>query len=409
MDRDEALKLLNGGEEGIRVWNQRHRAGEAIPDLNSADLSGANLSDANLRHANLRHADISLANLIAADLIDANLRDADLSHADLSHADLRGAKLSNADLSGANLHHANLRYANLSHADISHAGLSNADLRGANLNSADLNSANLNSTNLNSADLRLANLNSADLNSADLSGANLIEAEFNRGSCSGTLFANVDLSKAQWLESINHFGPSTVGIDTLFLSEGKIPETFLRGCGVPETLIAYLPSILGAMQPIQFYSCFISYSTKNQDFAERLHSKMRDKGLRVWYSPEDIQGGKKLHEQIDEAIRLYDKLLLVLSPESMNSEWVKTEIRKARKAEIKEGKRKLFPIRLVDFNTIQEWECFDADSGKDLGVEIREFFIPDFSNWKEHDSFEAGFARLLNDLKAKESTGAKPG
>ena len=52
--------------------------------------------------------------------------------------------------------------------------------------------------------------------------------------------------------------------------------------------------------------------------------------------PEDIQGGKKPHEQIDEAIRLYDKLLLVLSPESMNSEWVKTEIRKARKAEIKE-------------------------------------------------------------------------
>ena len=82
-------------------------------------------------------------------------------------------------------------------------------------------------------------------------------------------------------------------------------------------------------------------------------------------------------------------------------------IRKARKAEIKEGKRKLFPIRLVDFNKIRVWECFDADSGKDLGVEIREFFIPDFSNWKGHDSFEAAFARLLKDLKAEESVGAK--
>ena len=161
------------------------------------------------------------------------------------------------------------------------------------------------------------------------------------------------------------------------------------------------------MEPIQFYSCFISYSTKNQDFAERLHSKMRDMGLRVWFAPEDVQGGKKLHEQIDEAIRVYDKLLLVLSPESMNSEWVRTEIRKARKAEIKEGKRKLFPIRLVDFNKIREWEFFDADSGKDLGVEIREFFIPDFSNWKGHDSFEAAFARLLKDLKAEESIGSK--
>ena len=56
---------------------------------------------------------------------------------------------------------------------------------------------------------------------------------------------------------------------------------------------------------------------------------MRDMGLRVWFAPEDVQGGKKLHEQIDEAIRAYDKLLLVLSPESMNSEWVRTEIREA--------------------------------------------------------------------------------
>ena len=156
------------------------------------------------------------------------------------------------------------------------------------------------------------------------------------------------------------------------------------------------------------HSCFISYSTKNQDFAERLHSKMQGKGLRVWFSPEDIQGGKKLHEQIDEAIRVYDKLLLVLSPESMNSEWVKTEIRKARKAEIKEKGRKLFPIRLIDFKPIEVWELPDS-SGEDLAEEVRKFFIPDFSNWKDHDSFESAFARLLRDLKAEESTGAKPG
>src|SRR3954453_22594893 len=118
------------------------------------------------------------------------------------------------------------------------------------------------------------------------------------------------------------------GIDTLFRSGGKIPAAFLRGCGVPDVLIANQQSLVGALTPIQFYSCFISYSTRNQDFAERLHSRLRDKGLRVWFSPEDGQGGKKLYEQIDEAIRLHDKLLLVLSPESMKSEWVMTEIRR---------------------------------------------------------------------------------
>jgi hypothetical protein len=57
-------------------------------------------------------------------------------------------------------------------------------------------------------------------------------------------------------------------------------------------------------------------------------------------------------------------------------------------------------IRLVGFEAIQEWECFDADAGRDSAPEIREYFIPDFSRWKDHDTFEASFARLLNDLRA---------
>jgi len=328
MDRDEALKLLEGGREGIAEWNQRREAGEGIPYLNETDFSGADL--------------------IGAILCYAELSDADLSGADLSRANLYGANLSRTDLRRANLRRANLHWANL---------------------------------------LR-----------ADLTGANV-----GRACCGFTVFADVDLSRVKGLESLEQGGPSTVGVNTLFRSKGKIPDVFLRGCGVPEYLIENQKALIGSMEPIQFYSCFISHSSKDEDFAKRLHSKMRDHGLRVWFAPEDVKGGKKLHEQIDEAIRIYDKLLLVLSRQSMKSEWVQTEIRKARKAEREEGRRKLFPIRLVDFKSLEDWGCFDADSGKDLGVEIREYFVPDFSNWKDHDSFEAAWTRLLRDLKAEES------
>ncbi len=74
---------------------------------------------------------------------------------------------------------------------------------------------------------------------------------------------------------------------------------------------------------------------------------------------------------------------------------------KARQAERQSGKRKHFPVRLVDFETLRDWECFDADSGKDLALELREYGIPDFSHWKEHDCFEASFVRLLKDLRAE--------
>jgi len=53
-----------------------------------------------------------------------------------------------------------------------------------------------------------------------------------------------------------------------------------------------------------------------------------------------------------------------LSPNSINSEWVKTEIRKARKRERVEKKRVLFPVRLVSLEGIRDWELFDADEGK---------------------------------------------
>ena len=65
--------------------------------------------------------------------------------------------------------------------------------------------------------------------------------------------------------------------------------------------------------PIEFYSCFISYSTKNQKFADRLDANLQENGVRCWFAPHNIQGGKKIHEQIDEAIRVYDRLLLILS------------------------------------------------------------------------------------------------
>ena len=44
MDRDEALKLLRGGEEGIREWNRRRKEGEEAPDFSGAHLIDANLT-----------------------------------------------------------------------------------------------------------------------------------------------------------------------------------------------------------------------------------------------------------------------------------------------------------------------------------------------------------------------------
>jgi uncharacterized protein YjbI with pentapeptide repeats len=347
------LNMLQKGVKAWNMWRQAHDVGTI--DLSHAGLREASLSYINLAQADLRSSNLEGAHLIVANFSDANLRGANFRGANLGRANFRGADFRDADLSGANL---------------SEANLGNANLNGANLTKAILN------------------------------GAECAGADFSRAWVGGTSFADNDLSKVKGLDSVRHQSPSAISIDTLYKSGGHIPEIFLRGSGVPESLIVQIPAVIAAIQPIQFYSCFIKYSSKDEEFAYRLYSAMRDADIRVWFAPEDLKGGERLYDQIDEAIQVHDRLLLVLSESSLRSRWVETEIRRARKVELREGRRKLFPIRLVSYEALREWTCIDSSTGEDMAEEVRSYFIPDFSSWKSHDDFAQAFARLLADLKA---------
>ena len=404
MANEEHLAIL---KRGVGVWNQWRRENPLIrPDLIKADLyradlsrahlSGANLRDADLRGTNLREAHLIGANLIGADLSVANLSEADLSKANLIGANLRGADFRGADLSKADLSGADLREANLSEA-----GLSKAHLIGANLRGADLSVANLIEADLSKAYLSVANLSEADLSKSHLIGANLRGADLRGAHLSGanvegaivgwSVFGDVDVSVVKGLDTVRHQGPSTVGIDTIYKSKGKIPEVFLRGCGVPDTMIAYIGSLVG--KAFEYYSCFISYSSKNQDFAERLHSDLQAKGVRCWFAPEDLKIGDRTLDRIDQEIRVYDKLMVVLSEHSIDSDWVETEVQATLEKERQRKQTVLFPIRLDDavLDTKRAWAAKLR----------RERNIGDFSCWKDHAAYQKAFDRLLRDLKAE--------
>jgi uncharacterized protein YjbI with pentapeptide repeats len=396
MANDEHLAVLRCGVQEWNAWRRRHS--EVVIDLVDGRLNGLRLRGADLNHANLRGAHMSRAYLRFADL-----RDADLSHATLDDANLRDAKMHDANLMGAQLVQANLLNAGLFDANLTGATLVRANLRDANLSGTNLVEANLTLANLASASLRNANLKGAVLESANLSQADMTGADLTNVLLRNTVFGNVDLRQVVGLERCYHVGPSILGVETVVRS-GPLPLKFLRGCGVPERLIDYLPSLIGA-SPIQFYSCFISYSTQNQDFADRLHADLQDHGVRCWFAPHDMKAGRKVHEQIDEAIRVYDRLLLILSDESMASPWVKTEIAKARAKENSQRRRVLFPVRLVPFENVRAWEQFDADVGGDTAKEIREYYLPDFSGWKTLDIYQPAFQKLLAALQSEEVAG----
>jgi uncharacterized protein YjbI with pentapeptide repeats len=366
MANKQQLQII---EQGRSVWNEWRLCNREV----RIDLAGADL----------RRLDLSGFSLRTVDLRDSNLQGVNCHGADLWWADLRGVRFSDSDLSKAKL-----ESADLTQAEIERANLDGSILRNAKISAAQLVDANL---------------GNADLQGANLSGADLRGANFDESTMGATTLVDLDLSSVSGLETVKHQGRSFIGLETIYRSKGNIPSIFLRGAGVPDNFIDYMGSLVG--KGLEFYSCFISYSTKDSDFAERLFADLQAKGVRCWFAPHYVRAGQKLYKQIDEAIRIHERLLLILSVHSMNSEWVKTEIAKARQRELLEQKQVLFPVRLIDFDTLKNWECFDSDTGKDSAREIREYFIPDFCNWKDHSSYRENFEHLLRNLKAKPRVG----
>jgi len=315
---------------------------------------------------------------IQPNLARGNLIQAQLPGVNLIDADLLGAVLIGVILTGGRLGRANLNSTHLAKAD-----LEDTDLTSASLTYANLTGARLNRANLSGGVLYLTNLNGAQIRETDLSFCKM----------QGTLLADVDLSTVKGLDTIIHAGPSTIGIDTIYRSKGNIPEVFLRGAGVPDQFIEYARSLI--TQPILYYSCFISHSSKDQSFCDRIYADLQANHLRVWYFPEDATWGKTVWGEIDGSIRFYDKLLLVCSAHSLQSGPVLREIERALQREDQEGKNVLFPIDL-DGWIFDKWE-------HERKADVLAKVVGDFRGWDtDARSYETSLNRLLRALQEED-------
>ncbi|MBU4383003.1 MAG: toll/interleukin-1 receptor domain-containing protein [Proteobacteria bacterium] len=299
------------------------------------------------------------------------------------YLDLQGIRQENCNLAGVDFTRVNLKEASFTNSDLRMAFFAESDLVGADLGASLLGGADFYCANL-----KGSYLVGVDFRQTDFAGANL-----SRAFVGHTTFAANDLSETLGLDSVHHTGPSSLGIDTLYQSQGKIPESFLRGCGVPEDLIKLIPSLVTA-EPFQFYKCFISHSTKDHLFCDRLYADLQSKGARCWYFPEDARWGRSVWGEIDKPIKIYDKLILVCSKQSLNSPAVLRELERALQREDAEGKHILFPIR-IDNYLFDKWE-------HPRKTDVISKVVGDFRNWQDPAIYREKLDRLLRDLKASE-------
>ena len=290
--------------------------------------------------------------------------------------DLSGADLSGADLTETNLVGADLRGANLVGAD-----LSGADLVGANLVGA----------NLEKADLCFADLSGADLSWVNLHRANLRQANLNGAYSRNTLWVEVDLSRAVGLETVVHWGPSTIGVNTLMWSKGQIPKEFLLGCGLPDDVISHVNGYF-ASTAVDFFSCFISFSSEDEVFARRLYDTLQGRGIRCWLDEKQKSAGPGA--PTDRGLKIWDKVLLCASKHSLTSDWVNQEIADAFENEDRQYKKdtvlihSLLPLSL-DEHLFDTWE-------HQAKAPLCDRLTADFRNWETDQTvFEQQVERVM--------------
>lgn len=309
---------------------------------------------------------------------------------------LQGVNFSNTDLvrsylNRATFRNADLRNANFNLADISEVNFKRANLSGANLRGTMLRMTKFDYAELNETDLSYADLTATDFSHAILAGANMSEAIIGLAK-----FIDVDLSTVRGLDTVRHSMSSYIDIDTLFTVPVNTSNKFLRGLGVPANLVTYFPSLLN--WPLQFYKCFISFTEADDLFSERLYNDLQGAGVRCWRWKEDAKWGKTLMRSIDEAVRVYDKLIVICSEQSLNSPAVIREIERALQKEddlARQGNdaEVLFPIRLDDYIFSGWTHHRKADViAKNVG---------DFRSWNEPEKYKKALDRLLRDLKAE--------
>jgi hypothetical protein len=71
---------------------------------------------------------------------------------------------------------------------------------------------------------------------------------------------------------------------------------------------------------------FVSHSSKNGRFAERLVKLLAAHGIQAFYSKQNIQGAQEWHDEIGRALNRCQWFLVILSPSSIPSVWVRREL-----------------------------------------------------------------------------------
>lgn len=263
---------------------------------------------------------------------------------------------------------------------------SESKLLGANFTSCNLEKAIFKKADLRRANFAHANLSGVSFHQANLTLSNFYKADLNNALFWETIMARTSFLKSKNLINTRHGGPSVIDHRT-FIKSGDLAEEFLYKIGLPKEIIL---SMNNFVKNRKSKSCFISHSSKDVKFVEKLYNDLQENDMNCWYAPEDLDIGDKTRDKIDKAIEDYDKLLIILSENSIESYWVEDEVEAAIDYEITNNTIKLLPIMI-------DKSVFGLDKPWFKKIK-RNRNIGDFSDWESPEQYELKLSKLIKSI-----------
>ncbi|NQW22578.1 MAG: pentapeptide repeat-containing protein [SAR202 cluster bacterium] len=406
----EHVQLVKRGRDHVARWREANP--EDNLDLNAAymsymrapqvDISGADVRNSDLMGAVLQRANLSGCFLNPCHLYHANLREANLTKARMNGANLRGADLRGADLSGADLDRAILSDANLTGAKLINTNLSRASLAGADLTGADLTGASFAGASLVRANMTNAICSNSDFFQTQFWSVVMTGADLTNSLFGYSVIQDCDLSEVKGLNQVRHDCPSTVGLDSLFRSHGQIPESFLKGIGLPAAAVGFLETAKGDTSDLG--EVFISCIDEDEELAKSLRDDLRAHGVRCWVFSQKVRGNPLVErhstsdqEEIERWVRSYDKMIVLGSAKSLEVEAVLNDITHAKELQLTSEKWTLFLGATDDALAEPKARFARALAAEHVVFDVRS---------SDADTYKTEVARLAEALKQEQPASA---
>jgi uncharacterized protein YjbI with pentapeptide repeats len=313
------------------------------------------------------------------DLRGLDLSRADLSERDLSNIDFSGSDLNRVDFSGSRLDTTDITGTFTDHSKLADCNARRTKWRGSKLYHvvaprSDFSFAEFNGTHIQRCDFRGSKFYKAmicaEFDEVEVSGAN-----FENSYVVASSFFNTDLSAAAHLNLASFHSRCRIHYQTIQRSS-NVPSRLLEACGVAHFHIPHIDAI--SRNAAKLPSCFISYSAMDDKFIERFRNELANKGVRSWFAPRDLPFGAPTRDVIETQIDSNDRLIVVLSRHSLQSQWVEFEVETALEIERKNGTNIIIPVCIDDavFKTKVSWARHI----------VRTRNIARYENWRSADS-----------------------